>query len=69
MTPPPPPKPLTSEGIWPTPDLRRAFVDGAAWWEFQCTGGTLWTSDRRFAEKEAERRYTGARVEKREEEP
>ena len=45
------------EGTWSKNDVRRAFVAGAAWWEFYKTQGTLWPSDRRLAEKEAERRY------------
>lgn len=42
-------------------DLRRAFVAGAAWWEFNRTGFTIWPEDRNLAEKEAERRYPGGR--------
>jgi hypothetical protein len=33
-----------------------AFVQGAAWWEFRQTGGTMWGSDREVAEREAIRR-------------
>ena len=33
------------------------FVAGAKWWEFHSTGGTMWQSDQRLAEEEAERRY------------
>ena len=44
-------------GHWPENDLRRAFVDGAAWWEWQSQGATMWQSDRRDAEQEASNRY------------
>lgn len=30
-------------------DLRRMFVDGAKWWEFTKTGGTMWQSDQEKA--------------------
>lgn len=40
-------------------DLRRAFVAGAAWWEFHSNSGTMWSSDRDIAEMEAEKRYPG----------
>ena len=53
-------KPLA--GTWPADDLRRAFVAGAAWWEFVTTKGTMWPSERETAEKEAERRYPGGKV-------
>ena len=45
------------KGVWSDNDLRRAFVSGAAWWEYQRSGATIWTSDRRKAEVEAEKRY------------
>ncbi len=48
-------------GYWPRDDLRRAFVDGAKWWEFYRTGATMWPSDRDQAEAEAERKYPGGR--------
>lgn len=44
-------------GSWPRGDLRRAFVEGAAWWEWERMGATIWRSDRDKAEAEAERRY------------
>ena len=44
-------------GTWPVDDLRRAFVAGAAWWEFRKDGATMWQSDRRLSEVEAEKRY------------
>lgn len=44
-------------GTWARADIRRAFVEGVAWWEVTKTGGTIWSSDRRLAEDEAERRY------------
>jgi len=45
------------EGKWPENDLRRAFVAGAAWWEWHVNRATMWTSDRRLAEDEAEKKY------------
>jgi len=45
------------EGTWPKDDLRRAFVDGAKWWEYHSTKFTMWQSDQRVVEEEAERRY------------
>lgn len=33
--------------------LEIAFVQGAKWWEYNRTGGTMWASDRRLSEKEA----------------
>jgi hypothetical protein len=52
--------PKLTEGTWAKDDLRRAFVEGAAWWEYHKTGFTMWTADRRVAEAEAERRYIRA---------
>ena len=46
-------------GTWPRNDLRRAFVAGASWWEFNSSKFTMWQSDRTFAEVEAEKRYPG----------
>lgn len=46
-------------GAWPADDLRRAFVSGAAWWEYRGHQGTMWQSDVRIVELEAERRYPG----------
>jgi len=45
------------QGTWPEDDLRRAFVDGAKWWEYYTTAFTMWPSDRQLAEEEAERQY------------
>lgn len=39
----------------PTP-LQLAFVQGAAWWEFEKTGETMWPSDLRLAVDEAIKR-------------
>ncbi len=50
------------EGTWPEDDLRRAFVAGAKWWEYENCGATMWNSDRRKSEKEAEFRYPGGRL-------
>ena len=49
------------EGTWPEDDLRRAFVTGAKWWEWKEKGATMWNSDVREAEKEAELRYPGGK--------
>ena len=45
------------EGSWPENDVRRAFVSGASWWEFESRGATMWGSDRRKAEEAATARY------------
>jgi hypothetical protein len=37
--------------------LQGAFLNGAKWWEWQSTGGTMWASDRDKAWAEAETRY------------
>ena len=47
------------EGYWAEDDLRRAFVAGAAWWEYEKEGATMWNTDRNKAEVEADRRYPG----------
>jgi hypothetical protein len=48
-------------GTWTKGDLRRAFVRGAKWWEFYKTGATMWGSDQRAAEEEAEKRFPQGR--------
>jgi hypothetical protein len=41
-----------------TEEPREAFVRGAKFWEQHTTGGfTMWTSDRKVVECEADRRY------------
>ena len=45
------------EGTWAKDDLRRAFVAGASWWEFESMGGTMWQSDIDMVEVEAQKRY------------
>lgn len=50
------------EGYWPEDDLRRAFVMGAKWWEFHSREATMWQSDQRLAEEEADRRYPDGKV-------
>ncbi len=45
------------DGWWPKTDLRRAFLDGAKWWEYVSRHGTMWQSDQNRAAAEAERRY------------
>lgn len=47
------------QGTWPEDDIRRAFVAGAKWWEFEKEGATMWPSDRNKAEAQAEKRYPG----------
>ena len=44
-------------GSWPMNDLRRAFAQGAKWWEFHKTQATMWQSDQQIAEEEADKRY------------
>jgi len=36
--------------------LGNAFIDGAKWWEFESTGGTMWQSDQQKAADEAIKR-------------
>ena len=45
------------EGTWPSDCIQRAFVEGASWWQFKHNGSTMFSSERREAEKEAVRRY------------
>ena len=52
------------EGTWPADDIRRAFVAGANWWEFHSQGATMWNSDKRLAEDEAEKRYPDGKIRK-----
>jgi hypothetical protein len=47
----------TLRGKWSEDDIRRAFVAGASWWEFDQTSATMWTDDRSRAETEATKRY------------
>lgn len=51
------PERVSAEGTWPAHCEQRAFVEGAAWWEFRTAGATMWNDDRRCAEDEAVRRY------------
>lgn len=44
-------------GTWAHDDLRRAFVAGAKWWEWESRKATMFPSDRDRAETEAERVY------------
>jgi hypothetical protein len=44
-------------GAWPEHCEQRAFVDGAKWWEFRKTGGTMWAQDVSIAEYVAIERY------------
>ena len=53
---------MEAEGTWPKDDLRRAFVEGAKWWEWYSSGGTMWNSDVTLAEKEAEEHYPEGRL-------
>lgn len=45
------------QGTWPVDSKQRAFVDGAAWWQFHQNGSTMFASERDEAEQEAIRRY------------
>lgn len=49
------------EGTWPADDIRRAFVAGAKWWEYESCGATMWQSDRNKAKDEANKRYPGGK--------
>ena len=53
-----------TEGKWPDDDIRRVFVAGAKWCEYEIYGCTMWDSDIRLAEKEAEKRYPGEKIAK-----
>jgi hypothetical protein len=44
-------------GSWPLRCVQRAFVDGAAWWQFHRTGSTMFSTEREEAEDEAVKRY------------
>ncbi len=44
-------------GTWPEHCEQRAFVAGAAWWQFQKHGSTMYSSERDEAEQEAIKRY------------
>jgi len=41
----------------------QSFVAGVAWWEFQREGATLWQSDRKLTEDEAEKRIAALPLE------
>lgn len=45
-----------ASGVVPGNALITAFVQGAKWWEYHKTGGTMWQSDQQIVENEAERR-------------
>ena len=45
------------EGTWPKRCIQRAFVDGAAWWQYHHSGSTMFGSERTEAETEAILRY------------
>lgn len=51
-----------AKGTLPLDDLRRAFVMGAKWWEFQKEGATMWNSDRHLAEQAAEEYFPGGKL-------
>ena len=50
------------EGTWPEDDIRRVFVAGAKWWEWKSRTATMWNTDIREAEKEAEIRYPDGKI-------
>ncbi|MBP8291728.1 MAG: hypothetical protein KAX65_03075 [Caldilineaceae bacterium] len=54
--------PRRIEGTLPADDLRRAFADGAAWWNYSSTGFTMFGSERREAEAEAEARFPNGKL-------
>lgn len=49
--------PQPSEEVRSKQELRKAFVEGAKWWEDRREGHILWTSLIMYAKREAERRY------------
>ena len=57
---PPQSETASLQGTWPANDLRRAFVDGAKWWEWISEDATMWSSDVRRAEAEAEKRFASS---------
>lgn len=44
-------------GTWPEHCEHRAFVAGAAWWQFHKNGSTMFPSERDEAEAESVKRY------------
>ena len=50
------------EGTWPNDCIQRAFVEGAAWWQYHSNGSTMFGCERDEAEKEAVRRYGQPKV-------
>ena len=44
-------------GSWPDECQQRAFVEGAAWWQWRANGATMFPCERDDAEAEAIRRY------------
>ena len=42
---------------WELDDLRSAFLNGAKYWEFHQTGGTMWQSDQSEVIMKAQERY------------
>ena len=53
---------MEPEGYWPKDDLRRAFVAGAKWWEYEKTKFTMWQDDIRLAEQVAYELYPEGKV-------
>ena len=45
------------KGSWPECCAQRAFVEGAAWWQFTQNGSTMFADERDSAEDEAIKRY------------
>lgn len=52
-------KPQTPADLKPFPEgsPQQSFIDGAKFWEFHSTGGTMWQSDQHIVGEEAIRRY------------
>lgn len=48
---------MKEKGLWPERCEQRAFVEGAAWFQFKMTGFTPFPSERDDMESEAIKRY------------
>ena len=47
---------MNNKEILDNDKLVKAFVQGAKFWEYHVTGGTMWSSDQHICEMEADRR-------------
>jgi hypothetical protein len=50
-------QPPCGQGTWPADCLQRAFVNGAAWWQYYHNGEKMFPCERDEAEAEAISRY------------